>query len=221
MASVYPRRSSYGIFVRFRRSRLALRRGVTLLEDALAIAEQLRASRFHDRGEIFVVKEPEGTIVETEPAAGAAPPPDPIVTAEPPRAEPPPAPALDVAPAWTPIVPPRAPSDDGGHASRRIHRERATVLRLIEQIDQVRRAIDRSHAALARLDRAFAAGEGLLQARGESSPEAFRRNHERLGALRMSAANGVASFEETAVLLERRLECAWADATAQPRAPAF
>src|SRR5271170_2062230 len=114
MVTAYPRQTSYGIFVRFRRSRLALRRGVTHLEEALTIAQQLRASRFHDRGEIFVVKEPEGTIVELEPAAGAPPP---LVTAEPQALSEPPRAA---APDGVPIHPdppappslPRAPAHD-------------------------------------------------------------------------------------------------------------
>ncbi len=69
----YPRRPSYDIYVRFRRTRLVLRRGIPRMEDAFAIAAALRASRFHDRGEIFVVKAPEGVIVEP----AAEPPPSP------------------------------------------------------------------------------------------------------------------------------------------------
>jgi hypothetical protein len=101
------------------------------------------------------------------------------------------------------------------------HHERARVLRLIEQIDRVRRAIDRSHAALARFERAFAAAEALLYTRGGSPPDAFRRNHQRLDALRVSAARSLASFEQTAALLELRLESAWVDATVQVQAPAL
>lgn len=61
---------SYSIFVRFRGSRLPLRRGIRDEETALALARELRANRFHDANSVFVVKEPEGRIV-TEPAAAS------------------------------------------------------------------------------------------------------------------------------------------------------
>jgi hypothetical protein len=217
MTTAYPRRTSYGIFVRFRRSRLALRRGVAQLEEALEIAQQLRASRFHDRGEIFVVKEPEGTIVELAPPSDA---PTALVTAQPQSVSERPPPAAPDCAEGEPLVLPPAPAHDEAPAYRAIHRDRARVLHLIEQIDLVRRTIARSHAALARFERAFDAAESLLQDHGGSSPDVFRRNHQRLAVLRASAAKSVASFEQTAVLLERRLESAWTDAMA-PRVPAL
>ncbi len=72
MMSKRSQRASFGVYVRFRRSRLPLRRGIDTLEQALAAATALRASRFHDGGDVFVVREPEGTIVELVEAAPAA-----------------------------------------------------------------------------------------------------------------------------------------------------
>jgi hypothetical protein len=61
-------RPSYSIFVRFRKSRLALRRGIVRLEDACALADELRKNRFHNQDAVFVVREPEGVVVD--PASG-------------------------------------------------------------------------------------------------------------------------------------------------------
>ena len=201
--TTHPKRSSYGIFVRFRRSRLALRRGVTELADAIALAEELRASRFHDRGDIFLVKEPEGTIVELPTAApeGAAP-----VEREAER------------PGLSPARASGEPALSSGPPAAKPGLSR--ILQLGERVDHARRAIARAHTAQDRFLRAVAAAEGVLCKHGESAPsDAFRRNHERLGTLVASVAQTLASFERVGTVMERRLERAWAEATGDPRRP--
>lgn len=73
MDETVVRISTYGIFVRFRKSRLALRKGITSLPVAMEIAAQLRADRLHGQRDLFIVKYPEGTIVELPPPEGSAP----------------------------------------------------------------------------------------------------------------------------------------------------
>ena len=267
--TAYPRRSSYGIFVRFRRSRLALRRGVIRLEDALAIAEQLRANRFHDRGDIFVVKEPEGTIVELAHRATVPPPAPPLTAAATPApayaadpagesalfAGPPlheeappgtraffpipsdegappsvpvllpifPGPAIraltragDAVPAWAHPGGSAAPGPTGKRGT--LAREIAEILLLFERLERFRNTIDRAHAAQERFDRARFAAEGVLRSRGGSVPDALLRSQERLGAVRVSVAQAVDSFERVTTLLERRLEAVWGDAATRMRA---
>jgi hypothetical protein len=55
--------ATYGVFVRFRQKRLALRRGIPCIEDAVAIAEALRAERLHGRDDVFVARERDGEAV--------------------------------------------------------------------------------------------------------------------------------------------------------------
>lgn len=78
MSESLPRGITYGVFVRFRRSRLALRRGIARIEEAVAIAEALRAERLHGRDEVFVARESDGVAVSdgserSEPAGDGAP----------------------------------------------------------------------------------------------------------------------------------------------------
>src|SRR4051812_41840694 len=66
-ASVMPailRAPTYSVFVRFRQSRLTMRRGIRDLGEAIHFATGLRANRFHDRDNVFVVREPGGEIVD-------------------------------------------------------------------------------------------------------------------------------------------------------------
>jgi hypothetical protein len=58
------KKESYSVFVKFRRTRLTMRRGIACIEDAVALAAELRAERFHNPGDVFVVKEPDGEIVD-------------------------------------------------------------------------------------------------------------------------------------------------------------
>lgn len=239
MAATHLQRSGYGIFVRFRRSRLTLRRGIVRVEDALALAEELRASRFHDRGDIFVVKEPEGIIVAEHGGATEARPATPDTAAEPPVEEllaarlPPASPDLVAEPEGTvlePDVPPSeapaawiyAPSKAAtpganGQPPRtpRLAAERAflQIFRLMGQLEAVRRELAQARAAHERLERAFAATEATIWTHGGGSSDALRRNHERLGRVRDSAVRTMASFERVATLIEQRLEAAWAEAT--------
>jgi hypothetical protein len=248
--ATYPRRPSYGIFVKFRRSRLALRRGIVHLEDALALAEQLRASRFHDRGDIFVVKEPEGTLIEVPPPALPSVPPVTVAPAHPetpqsrwelrpavtmgalppkPRPAPsqpvpvdeakpaPPTPqALGaVAEARPPVeIPPPARRSALPRASSA--HELADLLRLIAQANDVRGTVDRARVAQARFERACQAMDHASQRHDAPPAVDLRHNQERLLALRTSSARSVASFERVAIVVERRLAVAWAEATGRP-----
>jgi hypothetical protein len=69
-----PRKTTYAVFVRFRHTRLRLRRGISTVEAAFAFANEVRALRFHDPEEVFVAREPDGVIViepaPTVPVAG-------------------------------------------------------------------------------------------------------------------------------------------------------
>lgn len=55
---------TYGVFVRFRRSKLRLRRGIARLEDAMAIAESLRRERLDGGSDVFVARESDGAVVD-------------------------------------------------------------------------------------------------------------------------------------------------------------
>jgi hypothetical protein len=221
----YPRRSSYGIFVRFRRSRLSLRRGIVRLEDALALAEELRASRFHDRGDVFVIKEPEGTLVEALPEGSVS-----MGVSMGPQAGPNPGPASQAPPAASVVEPtpvqPALPPPATPHVltvgasppsprsrGRSVGDDLATVYRLTFQLEQARRMIARTREAQARFDGAFAAAEKAILFHGVSPPDALRRHHERLGGAHDTASRAVASCEHIAALLEQRLEALWAEAT--------
>src|SRR4051812_8890952 len=65
------RRASYDLCVKFRGSRLALRRGLTSLEQALSIADELRANRFHDHESLIVVMHPGGEAIDEQAARAA------------------------------------------------------------------------------------------------------------------------------------------------------
>ena len=213
-----PKPSSYGIYVRFRRSRLALRRGVPELADALALAEELRASRFHDRGDIFVVKEPEGTVVELPSAPPLGTPAEPerlsgsVALATLARAP--------DAPVSTGGIP-RAtrPSSSGPPAAPP---GLARILQLGEQVDHLRLTLERARTAQERFVRALAAADGTMRAHWASSPpDAFRRNRERLTPLLATGEQTLASFERVGAVVERRLQRAWAEATGVPCVPAL
>jgi hypothetical protein len=223
---MFPRRTSYGIFVKFRRSRLVLRRGIVRLEDALSLAEQLRAGRFHDRGDIFVVREPEGVVVEAPEPAPPSVPPVPMGDTPKPPAQPVPVdvakPASPTPPALAGIPEARPPAETPPSASpaRRAAPPRAALaeelagfLRMIAQADNVRCAVHRARVAQARLERACRAMDHASQ--GHDPPPAvdLRQNRERLLDLRTSSARSVESFERVAILVERRLAVAWAEAT--------
>jgi hypothetical protein len=227
----YPRRPSYGIFVRFRRSRLALRRGISRLEDALQIADALRVSRFHDRGDIFVVKEPEGTIVAPAPQPGhplttegtpgdavtMGPSPPSPVTPEtcPENPAPPgrgPSPAAEDVPQLPSSIARIAHVEWALLSARAVEDERAKVERLVAQLGRTRRAIARARAAQERFEGAFAAVESAIRRHGGRPPDALRRHQERLHASRESTERTVASCERMAALLEARIEAARVEA---------
>jgi hypothetical protein len=153
-----PRVLGYGIFVRFRRSRLPLRRGIAKLEDAIALAEQFRAERFHAPDAVFVVKEPEGTIVSTL---------TPVVTAAPLPLGPPPSP-----PSVPASVPPSVPPElAAGSTSAR---------RWAEQLQTMQQAIARVRQAQARLERAYDALEIEIRIHGATPPDALVHRHQHL-----------------------------------------
>jgi hypothetical protein len=200
-------RSCYSIFVKFRRSRLALRRGIVRREEALAIAEELRAGRFHDRDDIFVIKEPEGTVVDAstpeetpaaEPVARASPEPRPPA--------PPPAPSVPRAPR-PPAPPPRPSSPSLAGAARDL----SSILALAERLDRMRRAMASASSASARVDQALREATGTLSAGGREVPVDLLRNHQRLRVVHEASAAAAASCERVALLLERRVQLAWAE----------
>jgi hypothetical protein len=206
----------YGIFVRFRRSRLPLRRDIAKLEDALAIAEQIRAERFHKREAVFVVKEPEGTVVtagsaevpqeELSAASTAAPsplPPSPL----------PPAPRLPSAvaplslPPGSPLpfsssVPPAPPALPAARTAL----DPAALHRWTERLRAMQWALKRARRAQARLESAHDAAGSVLRLHGSTPPEAWVRHHEALGRVCDSVRRTVASFERTAAMVERHLQ---------------
>ncbi|MFT3764878.1 MAG: hypothetical protein QM820_05075 [Minicystis sp.] len=73
--------TTYGVFVRFRKSRLPLRRGIVRLEEALTIAATLRRERLHGRDDVFVVREPDGAVIDGPGAEEPARAPEPKAVA--------------------------------------------------------------------------------------------------------------------------------------------
>src|SRR5262245_6510332 len=71
MTDARAKDTTFGVFVRFRKSRLPLRRGISRLEDALAVAATLRRDRLHGQDDVFVVREPDGIVVDDETASEA------------------------------------------------------------------------------------------------------------------------------------------------------
>lgn len=63
---------TYGVFVRFRRSKLRLRCGIERIEDALSIAEALRRERPDGGGDVFVARESDGVVVSPAPEIAAS-----------------------------------------------------------------------------------------------------------------------------------------------------
>jgi hypothetical protein len=59
---------TYGVFVRFRRQRLTLRRHLPTLEEGLAFAREIRTLRFHNPDRVILVRETDDAIVD-EPIA--------------------------------------------------------------------------------------------------------------------------------------------------------
>ena len=125
-------------------------------------AAALRASRFHDGGDVFVVKEPEGTIVELD----LADPPSPPHPRPPSSPEAPP----DEAPAATPsaALPPRAADRE-----RVEERAEARLEALAAQLGPAQRAIARARAAQERFERALAEAGRALRADGRRADEAI------------------------------------------------
>jgi hypothetical protein len=220
--AIYPRPPSYGIFVKFRRSRLALRRGIVTLEEALSLAEQIRESRFHDRGDVFVVKEPEDVTVDAEwlrPRTVA----DAVQVAQ--------VAGTGLGRVNSPIggTAPRAsspaPAAPSPSPPQRYPLPLDSLLRLSAQVDRMGRAVDRARAAQARFDSAcLTAGDTL--SRWEKAPGAgggpiagLRQSVDRALALRGSAARSIASFESASLLFRRRVEAVWVESTGQPAPP--
>jgi hypothetical protein len=194
--ATFPKSPSYSIFVRFRRSRLALRRGIPRLEDALAIAEQMRAARFHDRSGVFVVREPEGTVIPLAPVSEEGRRSAPAASAPSPSSAPP----SPAAPSRTPV-----PARPG------MAHEVQAVLALQARAARLREILDRAQAAQARLDQAFSASTRTLEGMGVAPPADLRRTHATIGALRTSWARSLASFEHVTLLAARRLETTWTE----------
>ncbi len=192
--SRHLQRASYGIYVRFRRSRLPLRKGIDTLEHALVAAAALRAGRFHDGGDVFVVKEPEGTIVEPTLAEPS--------TLPPPASSPLPEAPRDDVPSTlpTPLFP-RAVVE-----ARADDRARMRLEVLEAQLVQSQRAIARARAAQERFERAYVEAERVLRVHGRRADEAILSHRARVGAARELSARTVAHCEESAALLVERVE---------------
>jgi len=190
-----------------------LRRGIDTLEHALAAATALRASRFHDGGDVFVVREPEGTIVElvevdlpagtdslsAAPPSSAPPPSDVPPSTEALQAEPPPAAPPD-------SEPPRAAGEwvVEPHVQARLDA-------LAAQLEQAHLAIARARAARERFERAYAeAGRALRihDGYGVEAAEAINAYRARLDATRDLSVRTVASCERSASLIAERLAAA-------------
>ncbi|HVY48945.1 MAG TPA: hypothetical protein VHB21_23810, partial [Minicystis sp.] len=62
---------TFSIFVRFRKGKLALRRGLLSLRDALQNADQLAAQRFHERDDVFVVCDATGEEFRLDPRSAS------------------------------------------------------------------------------------------------------------------------------------------------------
>jgi hypothetical protein len=226
----------FSVFVRFRKSRLPLRRGIGSLEEAVAAAEALRRERLHGKDDIFIVREPEGTVIElpalsvamgpqaapnpapAEPALSvtmgpqAAPNPAP---AEPsPRVAESPAPPSSLPPASPGSFPPGPPTSPSPVAST----TRASTLLPPEdashlaRVAEARRVVARATEAGARFDRSVAALDAVLQRGG--APAALVEHQARTVALRALWARALASFEQAAVLVAAR-----AGAPAEASAP--
>jgi hypothetical protein len=178
------RASSYGIFVRFRKTKLALRRGITSLPLALEIAAQLRADRLHGQRDVFIIKHPEGTVVELPPPERvAAPSPAPQIAL----------PALDPEPVHDGAA-------NGARTRAPVEVVPAELARVPARArpDRMQRAIARARAARASFERTVPAPtpDGL----GAELVEI----QERLMVLHAATCRVAETFEAIVVLLEKR-----------------
>jgi len=161
----------YGVFVRFRKSRLPLRRGIASLDEATLAAEALRRERLHGKNDVFIVREPDGAVIEL-PALPVDPPAERGLATLAPIAPPAPAPALAA-----PISASWAQAEASLHA----------------RIEPAQRAMARAAEARARFDRSAQALGAALQR--PDAPAALVEHHARTMALRALTARALASFE--------------------------
>ena len=64
MASRRPRNSTFSVYVRFRKGRLPLKKGIRTIEEAREMLRALRAERFHDANQLFLVDEDTGVEIQ-------------------------------------------------------------------------------------------------------------------------------------------------------------
>jgi hypothetical protein len=158
----------YGVFVRFRRTRLTMKRGIEDLAEALEFARQVRALRFHDPESVVVLREPDGVAVdECPPASGVT-----LRTYDP-LPDSPPAPAEDVvhvSGSWS-----IAPPED-------LPREAPCAAVPSERLVSANAAKARAEQAHARFAELLQAAEARRTALFTRSPE-VQRAHEKLNDL--------------------------------------
>lgn len=211
------RRTTYGVFVRFRKSRLPMRRGIGRLEEALEIAETLRRERLHGPDDVFVVRETDG--VRVDGAAPSAPPATSgAVEIDDER------PALDGAPRNRAAAGPGAaqePRHANGHRAVDAARPSPDALwHLMAGLERARRASARAAGVHARFERTATALEAAVQ-RGGGAPPRLVQQQARMQALRALIASAAASFDRATALAEARLQGVWTEAAtaAPPRPP--
>jgi hypothetical protein len=178
MRSSNGHRTTYGVYTKFRQSRLALRRGIVDVADAIEFARQMRALRFHDPDDVVIVQEPSDVIVGDAPCVPATE----VLGPAPPQ----------VAPA--PIkVPSRLDVD--GHV--------ANLLRFYDGMQRAKQSCRRAASAQARFEDVFSATQEKLG--GCDLSEAIRRVRERTLATHRENVKVSMEHERTIALLEAGL----------------
>jgi hypothetical protein len=158
----------YGVFVRFRRTRLTMKRGISDLTEALDFAKQLRALRFHNHDSVMVLRESDGVVVDEGPPTSGV-----TLRTDDPLLASPPAPAEDVvhvSGSW-----PIAPPEDLPH-------EAPCAAVPSERLVSAGAAKARAEQAYARFAELLQAADARPSDRGKRSPEA-QRAHDSLNDL--------------------------------------
>jgi len=166
--------ASYSVFVRFRRKRLTLSRGIRSLDAALAFADRLRRERFHDPDSILVIDDRSGEAV-----CPSVPRPAPAALEAPPERVIGPAPSRPMRPfpAW--------PLDHGA------------------KLDRMARAVDAARSASARHLTALEARLDTVRSASASGHEAELRQLEELLSCLHRGADVVVALERTIATLRK------------------
>jgi hypothetical protein len=181
-------RTRYAVFVRFRRSRLVLRRGIVELEEALKIALQLRADRLHGRDDLFVLRQPDGEVI-------------PLPDDDLPEDE-----SADAAASAEARADASAEHANGvaEHALPEPEPVDARTGPNVARLERMRRAIEKSRAARARMESTLSAMERQIEEDGDEG-SALAHLHAQLHEVHDATVRAAGSFEAVTALLVRKL----------------